>query len=225
MTDFNITDEEIVEYADKLIIHSSPVGFVYSDALILYDNIWDVNYPKELKELNNLLRKRLQENGGFEVVGEFGQSLFDRIKDHLKYNDYLLPFDNTLTWRLNDNGKLCKRLKGHYEYIDYLNKKIDAEIAEMNGKIDWLQRVIIAAIVAFFFGIISVVITEKLKCKKENKAEVSKKELEQVLSILENEKIYHDKCVIDSYKIQQKLNAKYDLTKQTKAKHSTNSQQ
>ena len=176
MNKFNVTDEEIIEYADILIINSSPIGFVFKDSLTLYDNIWDTNYPKELKGLNDLLRNRLNDNGGFGVVGEFSQSLFDRIKDHLKYNDYLLPFDNTLEWKLNDNGKLCKRLKGHYKYINYLNKKIDAEIAEINGKIDWLKRVIIAALIAFVLGIISVVITEQLKCTKDKVADKSKKQ-------------------------------------------------
>lgn len=218
MNKFNVTDDEIIEYADILIIYSSPIGFVFKDALILYDNIWDTNYPKELKGLNELLRNRLNDNGGFGIVGEFSQSLFDRIKDHLKYNDYLLPFDNILEWKLNDNGKLCKRLKGHYKYINYLDKKIDAEIAEINGKINWKSRVGFGILGSFIFGVLATLITNSIT----NKDHCKEKRLDTLLSILANEKTYHEKIAIDSSQIQQKINAKYDTTKQTR---STNSQQ
>ncbi len=53
-----------------------------------------------------------------------------------------------------------KKFKGHNKYQNYLDKKQKAEVAELNGKIHWLRRAIIVAIVAAVVGYFLRYLTE-----------------------------------------------------------------
>jgi hypothetical protein len=92
-------------------------------------------------------------DGDLEPYKNWLNKNYDDIKKHLLSHEYIdNPKPDTQEWILNETGKKMKRYKGHKKYQSYLDKKQKAEMAEINGKIHWLRRVIITAIVSGLIG-------------------------------------------------------------------------
>ena len=166
MTNFShiVSDEDIIRYADIMIINSDAKGILNKQCLHLTDAFIETPPTGVLGDLRKeLISKIPTTDGSFDVLNKFGQSNYDRIYKHLQDYEYITPLDNTLDWKLSEVGKFVKRIKGHDKYVSYLEKKIDSEIAEMNGKIDWRGRVLFTAIVAFASGIIITILAILLK--------------------------------------------------------------
>jgi len=172
------TDEQrIIRYADAISIYSNHNGELEKDCLDVIGVFTKSELPPPLDKIRAELR-RIQPNY-FDALGtveldistHFVQKNYDDVKEHLlKYGYIDKPNPATQEWVLNTDGKKMKQLKGHKKYQEYVEKKIKAEIAEMNGKIHWLRRAIIAGIIGFIVGLS----TNYLKAKQVKQTDTQK---------------------------------------------------
>jgi|SRR5579863_1343862 len=150
--------QRIIRFADTIVVNSNYEGELDKDCLDVFGILTKDKLIPPLAEIRDELRK-IQPNNvdatgsvNLDLTNEFVQNNYDLVKTHLLNYGYISKPDHTQKWTLNDVGKKMKQLKGHNNYQGYIDKKLKAEIAEMNGKIYWKRRVIISAILAGLVG-------------------------------------------------------------------------
>jgi hypothetical protein len=158
------TDEQrAIRFADIMVAHTDCLGKINKWCLNIFPTIdQEEAMPIALQKIRQeLTEARPIINGDLEPFKKWINKNFDDVKLHLLNNGYIdEPKPVTQEWILNGVGKKMKQLKGHKNYREYIDKKHKAEIAEMNGKIHWLRRVIITAIVAAAVGYFLRYLTE-----------------------------------------------------------------
>jgi hypothetical protein len=153
-------DQRIIRIADIMVAHADYTGLIDKDCLDVIGAFSKNVLPPALAAIREELRSTqpnsfdASTNGThLDITTAYATKNYDDVKTHLVNNSYIdNPRPQTQAWILNDVGKKMKQLKGHKKYQEYIDKKLKAEIAEMNGKIHWLRRVIITAIVAALVG-------------------------------------------------------------------------
>lgn len=155
------TDEQrVIRWADTIVENSNYDGELNNECLDPFADFWrdhPVALPMALIQIRNeILSRQPQNNDGttvnLDITAQYIQNNYDVVRNHLLNNGYIDKPDHTQMWVLNERGRKMKQLKGHKKYQNYIDKKLKSEIAEMNGKIYWLRRVVITAIVGAVVG-------------------------------------------------------------------------
>lgn len=169
-------EQRIIRYADIMIAHADYTGLIDKDCLdIIGAFSKDVLHP-DLAAVRQELRSMQPNNfdastdtTNLEITKSYATKNYDDIRTHLMNNLYIdKPNPGTQEWILNDVGKKMKQLKGHNKYQEYIDKKLKAEIAEMDGKIYWKRRVFISAILGLIAGLLISWIVTKLNLQPTN---------------------------------------------------------
>lgn len=171
-------EQRVIRFADIMVQQTDYTGKINKYCLSPFPVV-DDDHP--LPEALLKIRKELNSlqpiiDGDLEPYKKWMTKNFDDVKNHLLSFEYIdKPQPDTQEWILNETGKKMKQLKGHNKYQSYLDKKLKAEIAEMNGKIHWLRRAIIAGIIGFIVGLS----TNYLKAKQEQQKDTPKESPKQ----------------------------------------------
>jgi hypothetical protein len=158
------TEEQLtVRWADSLILNSDAKGVVSKKSLRIdaYNSDippteqektdWDKNTSRIIRD--KALKKSLGAETNYGVIIHDLNRYSTAVKKFLFDNDYINEPNNHENFLiLTPTGKEVKKHKGHNKYKNYIDKKLRAEKAEINGKIHWLRRVIITAIVSGLIG-------------------------------------------------------------------------
>ena len=148
-------EQRVIRFTDIMIQQTDYTGKINKYCLSPFPVVDDDNpLPEPLLKIRQELNS-IQPiiNGDLEPYKKWMTKNFDDVKTHLLSYEYIdIPKSFPSDWILNGVGKKMKQLKGHKQYQSYLDKKQKAEMAEINGKIHWLSRVIITAIVAAVVG-------------------------------------------------------------------------
>ena len=155
-------EQRVIRFADTMVANADYLGKLNKNCLNPMPTADQMNMPTDLLKIRQeLINLQPIIDGNLEPYKNWMIKNYDDIKTHLLNNFYIdQPKSDTQEWILNDVGKQMRRLKGHKKYQSYLDKKQKAEIAELNGKIHWLRRAIIVAIVAAFVGYFLRYLTE-----------------------------------------------------------------
>jgi hypothetical protein len=147
-------EQRVIRFADIMVQQTDYTGKIDKSCLSPFATFdKDVLPPALLKIRQELIKLQPIIDGDLEPYKNWLNKNYDDIKKHLLSHEYIdNPKPDTQEWILNETGKKMKRYKGHKKYQSYLDKKQKAEMAEINGKIHWLRRVIITAIVSGLIG-------------------------------------------------------------------------
>lgn len=148
-------EQRVIRFADTMVANADYLGKLNKNCLNPMPTADQMNMPADLLRIRQeLVNFQPIIDGNLEPYKNWMIKNYDDIKTHLLNNFYIdQPKADTQEWILNEVGKQMKRLKGHKKYQDYIDKKLKAEIAEMNGKIYWKRRVIITGILTFVLGL------------------------------------------------------------------------
>ncbi len=169
-------EQRVIRWADTIVENSNYDGELNNECLDPIADFWREN-PAILKTAlmqirNEIINRQPKNSEGvtvdLEISKQYFQANYDAVRDHLLNNGYINKLDHNRKWVLNEDGKKMKKHKGHNKYQNYLDKKQKAEIAELNGKIHWLLRAVILAIISGFMGYVLRYLTEP----KEKKSEI-----------------------------------------------------
>lgn len=173
-------EQRVIRFADIMVQQTDYTGKINKYCLSPFPVV-DDDHP--LPEALLKIRQELNSiqpivDGDLEPYKKWMTKNFDDVKTHLLSYEYIdKPNPDTQEWILNETGKKMKRYKGHKKYQSYIDKKHIAEMAEINGKIHWLRRVIITAIVAAVVGYFLRYLTEPKEKKSANQSVTVEKSL------------------------------------------------
>ena len=148
-------EQRVIRFADTMVANADYLGKLNKNCLNPMPTADQMNMPADLLRIRQeLVNFQPIIDGNLEPYKNWMIKNYDDIKTHLLNNFYIdQPKADTQEWILNEVGKQMKRLKGHKKYQDYIDKKLKAEIAEMNGKIYWKRRALISAVIGLILGI------------------------------------------------------------------------
>ncbi len=193
-------DQRVIRWADTIVENSNNAGELNNEFFDPYGDFWRDQIavlPTALIQIRNeILSQQPQNNDGttvnLDITKQYIQNNYDLVKNHLLNKGYIDKSDHTRKWFLNETGKRMKQLKGHKKYQNYIDKKLKSEIAEMNGKIHWLRRAIIVAIVAAFVGYCLRYLTEpEQKTSRDQSSTQGKSQITRTNATEKNDSIKH----------------------------------
>jgi hypothetical protein len=168
-------NELIIKWGDEIIFNVNHFGEVSIDSFML-DNLFDLAPPTQeeiewrradpARRIRDHVLSRLKiDPSQLDVIGKELESYLTGVKNHLLSHAYIKdPVVTERFWKISDEGKSMKELRGHKEYKAYKKRKFDAEISDQNSKIYYIP-IIIAILGIAVSGTISWLVYDYNKTK------------------------------------------------------------